>query len=135
MRAVMLPSSYGDAADRITILMIKGERIGDAEKLKSVHAQLDALTKAFQVARTPEFDALFAKLKAINETLWDIEDDIRAHERRGDFGAGFVELARSVYRSNDRRAALKREIDALLGSDLREEKSYAPYGDGGDAPR
>ncbi len=128
MRAVMLPSSYGDAADRISILLIKRERIADADKLASVRAQLEALQAAFTVARPPEFDTLFARLKAVNEQLWDIEDDIRAHERRGDFGASFVALARGVYHANDRRAAIKREIDLLLGSDLREEKSYAPYG-------
>jgi hypothetical protein len=67
---------------------------------------------------------LFAKLKQVNETLWDIEDDIRRHEARGDFGDSFVALARAVYRNNDERAALKGEINALLASDLREEKSY-----------
>ena len=68
-----------------------------------------------------------ARLKQINQDLWDIEDRIRDHERAGDFGPGFVELARSVYRRNDERGALKREINLALGSALIEEKSYKPY--------
>jgi hypothetical protein len=68
-----------------------------------------------------------AELKAVNEALWTIEDDIRACEARGDFGDGFVALARSVYRTNDRRAAIKREINVLCGSSIVEEKSYTQY--------
>jgi hypothetical protein len=67
---------------------------------------------------------LRAALQAINETLWQVEDDLRDHERRGDFGPGFVDLARAVYRNNDRRAAIKREINQRFNSDLVEEKSY-----------
>jgi hypothetical protein len=63
----------------------------------------------------------------VNEALWDIEDDIRDHERRQDFGPGFIELARQVYLTNDRRAAIKRAVNQLLGSALKEEKSYQPY--------
>ena len=77
------------------------------------------------VARTPAFDALFDRLKGINEQLWDVEDAIRLCEAKGDFGPDFIRLARSVYRTNDLRAAIKREINTLLGSDLVEEKSYA----------
>jgi hypothetical protein len=133
MRAVLLPCAYGDAADRITILVIKSERMTDPAQLASVRAQLDAQSRVLfaDVPRTPEFDALFAALKAVNERLWEIEDDIRDHERAQDFGDGFVRLARAVYTSNDERARIKREIDLLLGSDLREEKSYTSYG--GDA--
>ena len=72
-------------------------------------------------------DRLTADLKAVNLELWQLEDDIRDCERDGDFGPKFVELARSVYKTNDRRAALKREINTLLGSRLVEEKSYRPY--------
>jgi hypothetical protein len=131
MRAVMAPLSFGEAADKITILTIKSERMRDAAQLANVRSELAALNDAFfaAVARAPAFDTLFAKLKAINETLWGIEDDIRGHEARGDFGAQFVALARAVYRNNDERARLKREINALLGSELREEKSYASGSD------
>lgn len=69
-----------------------------------------------------------AALKSVNEGLWDVADEIRLCERRQDFGARFIQLARAVYHQNDRRAALKRQINALLRSELIEEKSYAEYG-------
>ena len=126
MRAVMAPLSFGEAADKITILTIKSERMRDTARVENVRRELALLREAFfaAIARPPEFDALFAMLKAVNETLWSIEDDVRGHEARGDFGGEFVALARAVYRNNDERARLKREIDTLLGSDLVEEKSY-----------
>ena len=74
-----------------------------------------------------QLSGLAAQLKAVNERLWQIEDDLRACERQLDFGSRFVELARSVYRENDQRALLKRQINLLLGSRLIEEKSYTPY--------
>ena len=127
MRAVTVPLSFGEAADKITILTIKSDRMRDTAQLEHVRTELKLLKGAFYaaIARSPEFDALFEKLQDINETLWRIEDDIRACEARGDFGAGFVSLARAVYRNNDARARLKREINMLLGSELVEEKSYA----------
>jgi hypothetical protein len=127
MRALAIPSSLGDAADRITILSIKSERISDAAKLANVRRELSEISGAFfaSIARSPEFDALFAQLKGVNEQLWDIEDAIRLCEAKGNFGPEFVRLARSVYQTNDARAAIKREINTLLGSDLVEEKSYA----------
>ena len=124
MRAVAVNISYGEAADKIAILEIKLARIADPEKLANVRKELALLAAAFAVPRTPELDALRAELKAVNETLWQIEDDIRLCEARGDFGEAFIRLARAVYRTNDERAALKRRIDAMLGSELREEKSY-----------
>ena len=126
-RAVMVPCSYGEAADKITILTIKSERMHDAAQLENVRRELALLSDAFfaTVARGAQFDALFTRLKTINEKLWTIEDDIRACEARGDFGPEFVRLARAVYRTNDERAQVKRELNALLGSTLVEEKSYA----------
>jgi len=126
MRAVQIPVSFGEAADRITILTIKNERISDAGKLDNVRKELALVSDAFfaHVAPAAGFDALFAELKSVNEALWRIEDDIRDCESRGDFGPDFVALARAVYQTNDRRAGIKRAIDALLGSELREEKSY-----------
>jgi hypothetical protein len=128
MRAVQISVSFGEAADRITILTIKNERIRDPAKLDNVRKELALISDAFfaNVARVAGFDALFAELKSVNETLWQIEDDIRVCEGKGDFGEAFVALARAVYRTNDRRAQIKRAIDALLGSELREEKSYTP---------
>lgn len=127
MRAVTVPVSYGEAADKLTILAIKRARLSDANQLANVRKEYALLEAALfgAITRSGEFDALFAKLKAVNETLWNIEDDIRAHEARGDFGESFVQLARAVYQNNDERAAIKRAINRLLGSDLREEKSYA----------
>ena len=126
MSVLNLPVSFGDAADRITILEIKRDRIADAAKHANVVAELDRLLPPFRAAtaHTPEFQVLFARLKKINEALWEIEDDIRACERRGDFGPEFVRLARAVYQTNDERARIKREINRLLGSAIVEEKSY-----------
>ncbi len=124
MRAVPIAVSYGEAADKIAILTIKSERIADPAKLANVRRELALLTAAFDAPPTPELDALLAGLRTVNETLWRIEDDIRIHEARGDFGEGFIRLARAVYRTNDERAAIKRAIDTLLGSELTEEKSY-----------
>ena len=124
-----VPVSWGELIDKITILQIKSERIAAADKLKNVRVELDVLAAARDAAMpaTVELADLTAQLKQINEALWDIEDGIRDCEREQDFGPKFIQLARSVYHSNDRRAALKRQINELLGSKLIEEKSYAAY--------
>ena len=131
-RAVRTPSvtvaiAPGELIDKITILEIKAERITDPEKLRHVRAELAALSEARDrsIFDGEGLAALVAELKAINESLWDIEDEIRSCEREGDFGTEFVELARSVYETNDRRAAVKRRINERLGSEIVEEKSYA----------
>ena len=119
----------GELIDKITILEIKAERIADAAKRANVLVELAALTDARAAALRPdgEIDRLAAELRVVNEALWEIEDDIRECDRDGDFGPRFVELARAVYRTNDRRAELKRAINLHLGSRLVEEKSYKPY--------
>ena len=119
----------GELIDKITILEIKSERMSDVAKLENVRIELATLAKARDAAITPsvELDELTSQLRSINEQLWDIEDHIRDCEREKDFGERFVELARSVYKSNDQRAALKRDINTLLGSRLVEEKSYSDY--------
>lgn len=119
----------GELIDKITILRIKSERIGDAAKLKNVRAELAILTETLEndVPAHDELSRLDSSLQGVNEELWEIEDDIRDREREGDFGAEFVRLARAVYVTNDKRAALKKEINLLLGSDIVEEKSYAAY--------
>jgi hypothetical protein len=124
--------SPGELVDRLTILEIKQERIADPSKLENVRRDYAALRDAAgaQLDRIAGLAALAAELKAVNGTLWNIEDDIRVHEARGDFGASFVALARSVYRTNDRRAALKRRINDLAGSDIPEEKSYRSHAPG-----
>jgi len=121
--------SPGELIDKITILEIKAERITDAEKLPSVRLALSVLedTRNAEIPASASLSELCDELKAVNERLWDIEDDIRDCERDQDFGEKFIELARSVYRTNDVRAALKRQIDELLGSELVEQKSYKQY--------
>ena len=119
----------GELIDKITILRIKSERISDEAKLKNVRTELDILT-ATQKEHVPASDEMVrleAALKTVNEALWEIEADIRDCERQGDFGEEFIRLARAVYVTNDKRAALKKEINLLLGSTIVEEKSYAEY--------
>ena len=119
----------GELIDKITILEIKLERIEDEAKLANVRIEYETLNKARDaaIAQSPELDRLSVDLKSINEALWEIEDDIRDCERAKDFGDGFVKLARAVYVTNDKRMAVKRQINDLLGSSLVEEKSYAAY--------
>lgn len=131
--AIQVPVSWGELIDKIAILEIKSERIADAAKLANVRTELAALADV-RDANLPsegkvlaDLTALTADIKKVNEALWEIEDDIRDCERDRDFGPRFVELARSVYKTNDRRAALKRDINTLLGSELVEEKSYQSY--------
>jgi len=126
---ILVPISPGELVDKITILEIKAERIADPDKRANVRRELDLLraTRDAALAATPALDALARELCAVNETLWVIEDDIRDCERKGEFDSAFVALARAVYTTNDKRAALKRRINELLGADLVEEKSYAPY--------
>ena len=126
---ILVEVAPGELIDKITILQIKCERIADAAKLRNVRVELEVLEAARDgaTAPSPELSALTAQLKQVNEALWEIEDAIRDCEREQDFGPKFVELARSVYHSNDRRAALKRQVNELLGSKLIEEKSYAAY--------
>jgi hypothetical protein len=129
MMAVLVPVSWGEVIDKMTILEIKAERLTDAAKRANVTRELDELAavREREFPRHAELARLAAELKAINEKLWVIEDDIRDCERHRDFGAAFVALARAVYVTNDERAAVKRRVNDLLGSALVEEKSYAPY--------
>jgi hypothetical protein len=126
---IEVPISVGELVDKVTILEIKSEQIPDAGKQANIRREFDALERVLKplLTATPALADLKAELRSINETLWRIEDDIRDCERRRDFGDRFIELARSVYQTNDRRAATKRRIDELTGSDLVEEKSYASY--------
>ncbi|MCH7711942.1 MAG: hypothetical protein IH903_09935 [Proteobacteria bacterium] len=129
MTAVKVEISPGELIDRITILEIKAARITDEAKRANVRVELGELTAARQgaVAASARLAALTGELKEVNEALWDIEDEIRALEAAMDFGPAFIELARAVYKTNDRRSAIKRKINELLGSRLIDEKSYTPY--------
>lgn len=126
---VTIEIAPGELIDKITILEIKSERIKDTDKKANVRIELDTLnaSRDASVSASPELDRLTGALKGVNEELWLIEDDIRDCERAANFGSDFIALARAVYKTNDRRAALKREINELLGSRLIEEKSYQPY--------
>ena len=129
MTAVKVEISPAELIDRITILEIKAARIGDETKRANIGVELSELTAARQAAvpLSDRLTALTGELKEVNQALWDIEDEIRALEAAMDFGPAFVELARSVYKTNDRRSVLKRKINELLGSRLIDEKSYTPY--------
>lgn len=123
-----IPVSWGELIDKITILAIKRDRLTDAGALANVAAEHDALGVIAQAAMArADVAPLVERLSAVNATLWDVEDAIRAEEAAARFGAEFIRLARAVYRRNDERAALKRAINDALGSALVEEKSYRDW--------
>jgi len=124
-----VPVSFGEVLDKITILEIKSERIADPEKVKNVRLELDELSANWNqvVQDQTAISNLRSQLKAVNEELWVIEDDIRDQEAAQDFGQTFIELARAVYVTNDKRAAIKKEVNLALGSRFVEEKSYQDY--------
>jgi hypothetical protein len=128
---MMLPlqTAPGEFLDKLTILEIKSERMSDAAKLANVRRELELLRETWAASplSTRDVAALVAQLKGVNESLWEIEDRIREKEAAKAFDAEFIELARSVYRTNDRRAAIKRELNVALGSEILEEKSYQAY--------
>lgn len=126
MQTLFIPVSIGELIDKITILEIKAERIAEASKRVNVHAELDGLWPLWlqQQAARPELDALKQQLRAINERMWDIQDQLRARETAQDFGEQFITLARGVYGANGERMAVKNAINRLAGSALVEEKQY-----------
>jgi len=129
MNQILIPISPGELLDKITILEIKSARIESAEKKANVNNELGMLNKVWAdtVTQDAEILSMRAELKSINENLWDIEDDIRDEERARRFGEKFIELARSVYVTNDLRADAKKRINLHLNSDIVEEKSYQDY--------
>jgi hypothetical protein len=129
MENIHVPVSPGEVLDKITILEIKSERMSDPDKVANVKIELALLqeTWADSVSEDSVIDDLHAQLKEINEALWEIEDDIRDKERAGEFDKGFIELARSVYFTNDRRSKIKKDLNLHLGSKIVEEKSYQDY--------
>jgi hypothetical protein len=126
---IRIDVSPGEVIDKITILEIKQERISDPNKRTNVTTELQLLgaSRDQAIPTSQQLTELTRELKLINEELWDIEDNIRDCERNSDFGSQFIQLARAVYRTNDRRSEVKRAINELLGSQLIEEKSYAAY--------
>jgi len=129
MKQILIPISPGELLDKITILEIKSERIASVEKKANVSKELAMLNDVWTGAVTENTDikSMRSEMKSINETLWDIEDDIRDEERDKRFEARFIELARSVYVTNDQRADIKKRINLYLKSDIVEEKSYQDY--------
>lgn len=121
--------SIGEFFDKITILEIKKDRIRGAEKLENINRELSALNVMLEKLPWSRKDvqAEVDELRQVNEKLWVIEDDIRDKEAKKEFDQVFIELARSVYITNDRRSEVKREINIKLGSDFIEEKSYEEY--------
>ncbi|MEL0205060.1 MAG: DUF6165 family protein [Alphaproteobacteria bacterium] len=124
-----VPLSVGEVLDKVTILEIKSERIDDAAKLKNINNELAQLRALLTDAVFDEasIKSLVDELKQINEALWDIEDNIRDQEMAGTFGDRFIELARAVYVTNDKRAMIKKKLNEETGSTLVEEKSYKDY--------
>ena len=132
MSEISAPVSFGELLDKIAILQIKSERIRDEAKLANIRHELTALETTWMAHPAAGHDIvrLRAELKAVNERLWVIEDDIRLKEKAQAFDDEFVRLARSVYFENDERARIKKEINLALGSAYVEEKSYQDYGTG-----
>jgi len=128
--ALKVEVSVGEFLDKLTILEIKSERFTDAAQLANVTAELQNLRETWAASPLSSRDIAdpLQRLKAVNEKLWEIEDAIRALDAAGSFGEEFIRLARAVYVTNDERAAIKRELNTMLGSRLVEEKSYCHYG-------
>jgi len=126
---LQVPVSVGEVLDKITILQIKLAHISDAAKRVNIQNELDALLPlvAGDAFTINQMQGLMAELKAVNEALWDIEDDIREKEAAKSFDAEFIRLARAVYVTNDKRAKIKKQINLATGSALIEEKSYESY--------
>ena len=129
MSEIQAPVSFGELLDKIAILQIKSERMSDAAKLVNVRNELSALETTWMAhpAAGHNIVELRAQLKAVNERLWVIEDDIRIKEKAQEFDAEFIRLARAVYFENDERAKIKKDINLALGSSYVEEKSYQDY--------
>ena len=129
MAELLVPISPGELIDKISILEIKSQRMSDPEKLHNVRTELTLLKETWANSEyaSADISSQWDGLRDVNGKLWDVEDRIRDKERQGVFDAGFIELARSVYFTNDERAALKKSINQQLASELVEEKSYADY--------
>ncbi len=127
---VNIPISYGELVDKLTILEIKQKKITDNNKLKNIsneYAELDNVATKLKNIDKTQYALFYKKLLTINQTLWDIEDKIRVLEKEKDFNTEFIELARKVYITNDKRFDMKSEINKHFGSEFFEEKQYVKY--------
>ena len=120
---ILAPISIGELVDKITILEIKKERI-TGDKLNHINNELNYLQEVFENNNLEIDKLILTTLKQVNMNLWDIENEIRIKEQKNEFDQDFINLARSVYKKNDKRASLKKEINLKYGSMLVEEKSY-----------
>ena len=125
-KIINAPISIGELVDKITILEIKKNKLQNS-KLENVLKELSFLRKLMEKHQIEITDNLFTHLKEINLTLWNIEDQIRIKEKNKEFDNIFIELARSVYFTNDKRSEIKKRINRLSNSEITEEKSYAEY--------
>jgi len=128
-KKILTEISAGELLDKISILEIKLEKVQDKESLKEINKEYKVLKNAqdSNIKISEDLRVLFHDLKKINITLWEIEDQVRSCEKNKDFGEKFVQLARNVYLSNDKRSNIKLKINKLLGSNLREIKKYSDY--------
>ena len=124
--SIKVEVSPGELVDKLTILEIKLEHIADPQKQKNLRFEYDYLCGVYgaEVQETPEIQQLRARLKEVNQIIWDVEERIRDSERRADFGPEFITQARTAYLSNDERSLAKRRINELMNSPLVEEKSH-----------
>jgi hypothetical protein len=136
MSEILVPVSFGELLDKLSILEIKSERMSDPDKVANVRRELQALQATWSAHPASRVDVtdLRAALKAVNERLWVIEDDIRLKEKAQAFDDEFIRLARAVYFENDERANLKKRLNLALGSTYVEEKSYQDYAAGRARP-
>ena len=125
-KIINAPISIGELVDKITILEIKKNKLQNS-KLENVLKELSFLRKLMEKHQIEITDDLYTQLKEINLTLWNIEDQIRIKEKNKEFDNIFIELARSVYFTNDKRSEIKKRINRLSNSEITEEKSYAEY--------
>ena len=126
---IEIPVSFGELIDKLTILEIKKSKITDNEKLKNIQLEFELLNKKYQtkLKDTKELQVFYDALLEVNHKLWKIEDKIRILENNKEFNEDFIDLARSVYKSNDERFAIKNEINKTFDSEIQEQKEYENY--------
>ena len=129
MSKILIQTSAGELIDKITILEIKKEKISDKKSLEIINTEYESLKNSIKenIKINEEIKKLWSELKRVNQSLWEIEDEIRLSEKNKNFDERFIELARSVYKNNDNRANIKLKINKLTGSVIQEVKQYTKY--------
>ena len=129
MSKILIQTSAGELIDKITILEIKKEKISDKKSLEIINTEYDSLKNSIKenIKINEEIKKLWIELKRVNQSLWEIEDEIRLSEKNKNFDERFIDLARSVYKNNDNRANIKLKINKLTGSVIQEVKQYTKY--------